>query len=86
MIEVRVFRGRTLVSTGRFEDPEDAQAAAERWSETPGVTCEIDDLSFRHDPEQILGDVVDLEPGEDAVGGVPEGEVTISTGHERYTG
>jgi hypothetical protein len=69
MIELHVFMDGSPVTTVQFDDPEDAQAAAERWTELPGVTCQIDDASHHHGPEDILGGEVDLLLDEDLVGG-----------------
>jgi hypothetical protein len=69
MIELRVYMDGTQVSTARFDDPAEAQAAAERWTELPGFTCQIDDPSYHHAPDDILGGETDLVPGDDLVEG-----------------
>ena len=69
MIELHVFMGGSPVTTAQFDDAEEAQAAAERWTELPGVTCQIDDVSFHHGPDDILGGEVDLVPGEELISG-----------------
>ena len=56
-VEVRVWRHGELVHTELCESEEQASLALEEWQELDGVRCEMDDLSVRHRP----GDV--LEPG-----------------------
>ena len=56
-IEVRVYRGDEIVHRQLCESEEAATAEVTRWAEVDGVTCEVDDLSFRH----TAGDI--LEPG-----------------------
>ncbi|HET6916891.1 MAG TPA: hypothetical protein VFH56_12445 [Acidimicrobiales bacterium] len=56
-VEVRVWRHGELVHTELCESEEQAALILEEWQELDGVRCEVDDLSVRHHP----GDV--LEPG-----------------------
>ena len=63
--EVRIFRHGHLVHRELCESEEQAALAAEAWSEFEGVECEVDDLTVRHHPGEIL------EP-EPALGGEDE--------------
>jgi hypothetical protein len=53
-VEVRVFRHGELVHTELCESDEQAALVVEEWAEHDGVTCEVDDLSIRHRPGDIL--------------------------------
>jgi hypothetical protein len=53
-VEVRVFRHGELVHTELCESDEQAALVIEEWAEHDGVTCEVDDLSIRHRPGDIL--------------------------------
>lgn len=57
-IEVRVYRDGTLICTERCESEDEVVLVVDRWTEQPGVVCEVDDLSVRHRPTDIAG----LEP------------------------
>lgn len=57
-VEVRVYRDGRLVHRELCESDEDAGLVVEEWSEVEGTGFEVDDLSLRHRPDQIL----DLEP------------------------
>ena len=57
-VEVRVWRHGELVHTELCESEEQASLILEDWQEMDGVRCEVDDLSVRHRPGDIL------EPGE----------------------
>ncbi len=59
-IEVRVYRQGQLVARELCESEEEATVVVEAWSEIEGVECEVDDLSIRHRP----GDVLEPEPPE----------------------
>jgi hypothetical protein len=52
-VEVVVFRDGREVARELCDVPEDATLVVERWSEDPGVVCQVDDLSERHRPEDI---------------------------------
>ena len=54
-VEVRVFRHGELVHRELCESEEQASLVIEEWSELDGVECEVDDLSVRHRPGEILG-------------------------------
>ena len=54
-LEVRVFRHGELVHRELCESEEQASLVIDRWSELDGVECEVDDLSVRHRPGEILG-------------------------------
>lgn len=58
--EVRVFRHGELVHQELCESEEQALLVVEEWSEMEGVECEIDDLSVRHRP----GEILEPEPAE----------------------
>ena len=53
-IEVRVYRHGELVQTELCDSEEDATRVVETWSELDDVTCEVDDLTVRHGPEDVL--------------------------------
>jgi hypothetical protein len=53
-IEVRVFRHGTMVHRELCETEEQAALVVDSWSELDGVECEVDDLSVRHQPTDIL--------------------------------
>jgi len=53
-IEVRVFRHGELVHRELCESEQQASLVVDEWAEMDGVTCEVDDLSVRHRPGQIL--------------------------------
>jgi len=59
-IEVRVYRGADLLNRELCESEEQAAQVVREWEEVDGVECEVDDLSFRHRP----GDVLEPEPTE----------------------
>ncbi len=52
-VEVVVFRDGREVARELCDTAEDAALVVERWSEDPGVVCQVDDLSERHRPEDI---------------------------------
>jgi len=52
-VEVVVFRDGLEIARELCDAPEDATLVVERWSEDPGVVCQVDDLSARHRPEDI---------------------------------
>lgn len=59
-VEVRVWLRGELVHTEFCESDEEASLVVDRWSELDGMQCEVDDLSVRHRPGEILEpDVVD---------------------------
>lgn len=53
-IEVRVYRHGELVQRELCDSEEEAARVVDGWSEHPGVTCEVDDLTLRHGPEDVL--------------------------------
>jgi hypothetical protein len=57
-VEVRVFRHGALAERVLCESEDQAALVIEHWSELDGVRCEVDDLTFRHVP----GDVLEPEP------------------------
>lgn len=59
-VEVRVYRHGELVHRELCESEEQAALVIEEWSEMDGVECEVDDLSVRHEP----GDILEPEPAE----------------------
>lgn len=54
-VEVRVFRHGALVHQELVESEEQAALVVDEWAELDGVRCEVDDLSIRHRPGDILG-------------------------------
>lgn len=57
-VEVRIYRGDELVHTELCESDEEATLVVEEWSERGGVRCEVDDLTIKHRP----GDILEPEP------------------------
>ncbi|WP_148611254.1 hypothetical protein [Nocardioides rubriscoriae] len=53
-IELCVYREGELLARELCESEEDAAEAARRWAETGNVTFTVDDVSFRHSPEDVL--------------------------------
>ena len=67
-VEVRVFRHGALVHREWCETEEQASFVVGRWSELEGVECEVDDLTVRHRPDEILGSEPAGIPDEDRGG------------------
>lgn len=64
-IEVRVYRDGQLVERELYESEDQAALAVEAWAEIEGVECEVDDLSIRHRPGDILEpELAELETDE----------------------
>jgi hypothetical protein len=59
-IEVRVYRHGALVRREWCESEEQAALVVDAWSELDGVECEVDDLTTRHRP----GDILEPAPAE----------------------
>jgi hypothetical protein len=57
-VEIRVFRHGELVHTELCESEEQAALVVDEWSELEGVHCEVDDLTVKHRP----GDILEPEP------------------------
>jgi hypothetical protein len=53
-IEVRIYRDDELIDHTLCESDEEATALVARWGEIDDVTCEVDDSSYRHRPDDIL--------------------------------
>ena len=73
-VEVVVFRDGREVSRELCDTAEDAALVVERWSEDPGVMCQVDDLSERHRPEDIRDPSPDEPLGDDYLAGDLGGE------------
>ena len=54
VVEVRVYRHGVLTLRQLCEGVEEAAAVVDAWSELDGVECEVDDLSVKHRPDEIL--------------------------------
>lgn len=54
--EVRVYRDGRLLERELFESEVEAALAIEAWTEIEGVECEVDDLSLRHRPGEVVHD------------------------------
>jgi hypothetical protein len=61
-VEVVVFQHGAEIHRELCESAEEAALIVDRWSEQPGVECQVDDLSVHHRPEDIL------EPTPDELG------------------
>jgi hypothetical protein len=57
-IEVRVYRHGDLIQRELCDTEEEATRVVDTWAEMDDVTCEVDDLTTRHQP----GDVLEPEP------------------------
>ena len=64
-VEVRVFRHGSLVHRELVESEEQAAVVVDEWAELDGVQCEVDDLSIRHHPGEILEPELLPPPDED---------------------
>ncbi len=64
-VEVRVFRYGTLIHQELVDSEEQAALVVDGWAELDGVQCEVDDLSVRHHPGQILEPDLLAPPDED---------------------
>ena len=64
-VEVRVFRHGTLVHRELVESEEQAALVVDDWAELDGVQCEVDDLSIRHRPGEVLEPELAELPDED---------------------
>jgi hypothetical protein len=64
-VEVRVFRHGALVHRELVESEEQAAVVVDEWAELDGVQCEVDDLSIRHHPGEILEPELVTTPDED---------------------
>lgn len=53
-IEVRVYQHGRLLRRELVESEEAAAIVLDIWSELEGVHCEVDDLTVRHAPGQVL--------------------------------
>ncbi len=65
-VEVRVYRDGRLIERELCEDSERVTDLLDAWAEVDGVECEVDDLSARHRPGDVLepeSEEVDVEPG-----------------------
>ena len=53
-IEVVAFRDGHEIGRELCDTPEEAAEAVEQWSDQQGVVCNVDDISVRHAPPDIL--------------------------------
>jgi hypothetical protein len=72
-VEIVVFRNGREVARELCDTPDEATLVVERWSEEPGVVCQVDDLSERHRPEDIRDPSPD-DPFDDSIDGELGGE------------
>jgi hypothetical protein len=61
-IEVTVYRDGAVIHRELCETDAEASEVAEEWSELDNVECQIDDLTVRHQPTDVL------EPTESELG------------------
>jgi len=52
-VEVVAFQDGGEIARELYDTPDDAARAVERWTETHGVVCTVDDLSTRHRPQDV---------------------------------
>jgi hypothetical protein len=52
-IEVVAFRDGREIARELYDTPDEAARAVDRWSESNGVVCQVDDLSARHRPSDV---------------------------------
>jgi hypothetical protein len=69
-IEVRVYRHGVLVAETLCESEDEAAAVVDEWSEVDGVACEVDDLTFRHRPDDVFEPQLAVDLTSDDVPGV----------------
>ena len=74
-IEVRVYRHGELVQRELCDSEEEATTVVEAWSELEDVTCEVDDLTVRHGPDDVLAPEPALLVDEDEDAPSPGGAV-----------
>jgi len=64
-VEVRVYRHGELTHRQLRESVEEAAAVVDAWSELEAVECEVDDLSVKHRPDEILDPSLSEPPEEE---------------------
>ncbi len=52
-VEVIAFRHGREIARELYDTPEAAADAVDRWCETTGVMCQVDDLSVQHQPTDV---------------------------------
>lgn len=52
--EVRVYRHGELVERELCESDAEVEQVLAAWSELEDVTCQVDDLSYHHQPDDVL--------------------------------
>jgi hypothetical protein len=80
-IEVRVFRHGELVHRELCESEEQAALVVDEWAELDDVECEVDDLSVRHRP----GDILEPELAEQAEEDYPQQAEIDTPARREYT-
>lgn len=70
-IEVSVYRHGELVKRELCESEADAELVLATWAEIEDVTCQVDDLSYHHQPGDVLEPEPAALPDEDDPGDVP---------------
>lgn len=65
-IEVRIFRNGELVQREWCDSEDEATQVVDSWSELAGITCEVDDLTIRHHPDDVLAPEPALPLDDDA--------------------
>ena len=53
-ITVRVYDHGKLVETVLCEDEAEARTVVDRWTESPGISCQVDDLPAEGDLDDVL--------------------------------
>jgi hypothetical protein len=64
-IELVAFRDGREIARELYDTPEEAAEAVDRWSERPGVVCQVDDLAVHHRPTDIRDPAPDDELWDD---------------------
>jgi hypothetical protein len=64
-VELVAFRDGREIARELYDTPEEAAEAVDRWSERPGVVCQVDDLAVRHRPSDIRDPAPDDELWDD---------------------
>lgn len=64
-VEVQVFRDGKLVYRTLCDSEDEASCVIDEWSDQEGVTFQVDDLSVRHRPGEILEPGIEETPTAD---------------------
>jgi hypothetical protein len=60
-VELVAFHDGREIARELYDTAEEAAEAVDRWSERPGVVCQVDDLAVHHTPTDIRDPAPDDE-------------------------